>query len=57
MEVEKANGIRQKVGHISQMLCNDDLPICFENPMELYWAAQFALEFRQRFGRDIVLEW
>jgi len=27
-----------------------------EEPMELYWASIFALEFRQRFGRDIVLD-
>ena len=24
--------------------------------MELYWAALFALEFRQKFGRDIVID-
>jgi 2-oxoglutarate dehydrogenase E1 component len=27
-----------------------------EVPMELYWAAQFALEFRQQFGRDVVID-
>jgi len=27
-----------------------------ENPMELYWVAKFALEFRQKFGRDIVID-
>ncbi len=27
-----------------------------EEPMELYWAALFALEFRQRFERDIVID-
>jgi 2-oxoglutarate dehydrogenase E1 component len=27
-----------------------------EEPMELYWAANFALEFRQKFGRDIVID-
>lgn len=27
-----------------------------EEPMELYWAAQFALEFRQKFGRDVVID-
>ncbi len=27
-----------------------------EEPMELYWAALFALEFRQKFGRDIVID-
>ena len=27
-----------------------------EEPMELYWASLFALEFRQKFGRDIVLD-
>src|SRR5690606_6360693 len=27
-----------------------------EEPMELFWAAQFALEFRQKFGRDVVID-
>src|SRR5690606_1733042 len=27
-----------------------------EEPTELYWAARFALEFRQKFGRDIVID-
>ena len=27
-----------------------------EEPMELYWVSQFALEFRQKFGRDIVID-
>lgn len=27
-----------------------------EEPMELYWAALFALEFRQKFGRDVVID-
>lgn len=27
-----------------------------EAPMELYWAALFAIEFRQKFGRDIVID-
>ncbi len=27
-----------------------------ESPMELYWAALLALEFRQQFARDIVLD-
>ncbi|MGB6220953.1 2-oxoglutarate dehydrogenase E1 component [Haloferula sp.] len=27
-----------------------------EDPMELYWAGMFALEFRQKFGRDIVID-
>ncbi len=27
-----------------------------EEPMELYWIAEFALEFRQRFGRDVVID-
>jgi 2-oxoglutarate dehydrogenase E1 component len=27
-----------------------------EEPMELYWAALFALDFRQKFGRDIVID-
>ena len=27
-----------------------------EDPMALFWAARFALEFRQTFGRDVVLD-
>jgi len=27
-----------------------------EEPMELYWAAKLALEFRQKFARDIVID-
>ena len=27
-----------------------------EEPMELYWASLFALEFRQKFARDIVID-
>jgi len=27
-----------------------------EDPMEIYWAALFALDFRQKFERDIVLD-
>ena len=27
-----------------------------EEPMEIYWASLFALDFRQKFGRDIVLD-
>lgn len=27
-----------------------------EEPMEVYWASLFALDFRQKFGRDIVLD-
>ncbi len=27
-----------------------------EEPMELYWTALFALDFRQKFGRDIVID-
>ncbi len=27
-----------------------------EEPMELYWTALFALEFRQKFGRDVVID-
>jgi 2-oxoglutarate dehydrogenase E1 component len=27
-----------------------------EEPMELYWAALFALDFRQKFGRDVVID-
>lgn len=27
-----------------------------EEPMDLFWAAQFALEFRQKFARDVVID-
>jgi len=27
-----------------------------EDPVELHWASAFALEFRQKFGRDIVID-
>ncbi len=41
---------------IAKMIEAPILHVNGEEPMELYWAAQFALEFRQRFDRDIVLD-
>jgi len=41
---------------VAKMIEAPILHVNGENPMELYWAGQFALDFRQRFGRDIVLD-
>ncbi len=41
---------------VAKMIEAPILHVNGEEPMELYWAAQFALEFRQRFGRDIVID-
>lgn len=41
---------------IAKMIEAPILHVHGEDPMELYWAALFALEFRQRFERDIVLD-
>jgi 2-oxoglutarate dehydrogenase E1 component len=41
---------------VAKMIEAPILHINGERPMELVWAALFALEFRQRFGRDIVLD-
>jgi 2-oxoglutarate dehydrogenase E1 component len=41
---------------VAKMIEAPILHINGEEPMELYWAALFALEFRQKFGRDIVLD-
>lgn len=41
---------------IAKMIEAPILHINGEEPMELYWAALFALEFRQKFGRDIVID-
>ena len=41
---------------VAKMVEAPILHINGEEPMELYWAALFALEFRQKFGRDIVLD-
>jgi 2-oxoglutarate dehydrogenase E1 component len=41
---------------IAKMIDAPILHVNGEQPMELYWAALFALEFRQKFGRDIVID-
>jgi 2-oxoglutarate dehydrogenase E1 component len=41
---------------VAKMIEAPILHVNGEEPMELFWAALFALEFRQRFGRDIVID-
>jgi 2-oxoglutarate dehydrogenase E1 component len=41
---------------VAKMIEAPILHVNGEEPMELYWAARFALEFRQKFGRDIILD-
>jgi 2-oxoglutarate dehydrogenase E1 component len=41
---------------VAKMIEAPILHVNGEDPMELYWAARFALEFRQKFGRDIVID-
>jgi 2-oxoglutarate dehydrogenase E1 component len=41
---------------VAKMIEAPILHVNGEEPMELYWAARFALEFRQKFGRDIVID-
>ncbi|MEP2776596.1 MAG: 2-oxoglutarate dehydrogenase E1 component [Luteolibacter sp.] len=41
---------------VAKMIEAPILHVNGEQPMELYWAAKFALEFRQRFGRDIIID-
>lgn len=41
---------------VAKMIEAPILHVNGEEPMELFWAGQFALEFRQRFGRDIVID-
>jgi len=41
---------------VAKMIEAPILHVNGEDPMELYWAATFALEFRQKFGRDIVID-
>jgi len=41
---------------VAKMIEAPILHVNGEDPMELYWAAQFALEFRQKFGRDVVID-
>ncbi len=41
---------------VAKMIEAPVLHINGEEPMELYWAALFAIEFRQKFGRDVVID-
>jgi 2-oxoglutarate dehydrogenase complex dehydrogenase (E1) component-like enzyme len=41
---------------VAKMIEAPILHVNGEEPMELYWAALFALEFRQKFARDIVID-
>ncbi|MCP5531989.1 MAG: 2-oxoglutarate dehydrogenase E1 component [Akkermansiaceae bacterium] len=41
---------------VAKMIEAPVLHVNGEEPMELYWAAIFALEFRQKFARDIVID-
>ena len=41
---------------VAKMVDAPILHVNGEEPMELYWAALFALEFRQKFARDIVID-
>ncbi len=41
---------------VAKMIEAPILHVNGEEPMELYWAAQFALEFRQKFGRDVIID-
>lgn len=41
---------------VAKMIDAPILHVNGERPEELFWAAQFALEFRQKWGRDIVID-
>ncbi len=41
---------------VAKMIEAPVLHVNGEKPMELLWAAVFALEFRQKFGRDVVID-
>ncbi|MGA0845117.1 MAG: 2-oxoglutarate dehydrogenase E1 component [Luteolibacter sp.] len=41
---------------VAKMIDAPILHVNGEKPMDLRWAAQLALEFRQKFGRDIVID-
>lgn len=41
---------------VAKMIEAPILHVNGERPEELFWAAQFALDFRQKFGRDIVID-
>jgi 2-oxoglutarate dehydrogenase E1 component len=41
---------------VAKMIEAPILHVHGEDPLELYWAARFALEFRQKFGRDVIID-
>jgi len=41
---------------VAKMIEAPILHVNGEKPLDLYWAALFALEFRQKFGRDVVID-
>ncbi|MEI6654101.1 MAG: 2-oxoglutarate dehydrogenase E1 component [Verrucomicrobiota bacterium] len=41
---------------VAKMIEAPILHINGEDPMALHWASRFALEFRQKFGRDVVID-
>ncbi|SHJ25443.1 2-oxoglutarate dehydrogenase E1 component [Rubritalea squalenifaciens DSM 18772] len=41
---------------VAKMIEAPILHVNGEDPQELLWAAEFALEFRQKFGRDVVID-
>ncbi|MEN8694067.1 MAG: 2-oxoglutarate dehydrogenase E1 component [Akkermansiaceae bacterium] len=41
---------------VAKMIDAPILHVNGERPEELFWAAQFALDFRQKWGRDIVID-
>ena len=41
---------------VAKMIEAPILHVNGEKPLDLYWAAMFALEFRQKFGRDVVID-
>jgi 2-oxoglutarate dehydrogenase E1 component len=41
---------------VAKMIEAPILHVNGEDPVELHWASTFALEFRQKFGRDVVID-
>ncbi|MEI6674772.1 MAG: 2-oxoglutarate dehydrogenase E1 component, partial [Verrucomicrobiota bacterium] len=41
---------------VAKMIEAPILHVNGEDPMALHWASRFALEFRQKFGRDVVID-
>lgn len=41
---------------VAKMIDAPILHVNGEEPVELYWASQFALEFRQKFSRDVIID-